>query len=216
MSIGIIGKKVGMTRVYDETGTATAVTVIEATPNIVTQLRTEDKDGYQAAQLAFDEVKESRSTKQMVGHFKKAGTTPKRVVHEFEIDGAEMTLGGQVTVAKFQVGQMVDVIGVSKGKGFQGVVRRFGFAGQPETHGSMMHRRPGAIGCRNKPGRVFKNQKLPGHMGAKRITVQNLKVVQVRENDHLIVIKGAIPGARGSYVVVRQAVKAPKIAEAKK
>ena len=216
MSIGIIGKKVGMTRVYDETGMATAVTVIEAAPNIVTQLRTEDKDGYKAAQLAFDEVKESRTSKQLVGHFKKANTTPKRVVREFEMDGEEMTLGGQVTVAKFQVGQMVDVIGVSKGKGFQGVVRRYSFAGQPETHGSMMHRRPGAIGCRNKPGRVFKNQKLPGHMGAKRITVQNLKVVQVRENDHLIVIKGAIPGARGSYVIVREAVKAPKTAEAKK
>ncbi|MDD5262122.1 MAG: 50S ribosomal protein L3 [Methylacidiphilales bacterium] len=216
MSIGIIGKKVGMTRVYDETGTATAVTVIEAAPNIVTQLRTEDSDGYKAVQLAFDDVKESRSSKPLQGHFKKANTTPKRIVREFEMDGQEMTLGGQVTVAKFQVGQMVDVIGVSKGKGFQGVVRRFHFAGQGETHGSMMHRRPGAIGCRNKPGRVFKNQKLPGHMGAKRITVQNLKVVQIRENDHLLVIKGAIPGARGSYVIIRDSVKGARIPEAKK
>ena len=215
MSIGIIGKKVGMTRVYDEAGVAVAVTVIEAAPNIVTQLRTKEKDGYNAAQLAFDDVKESRSTKPLTGHYKKAGTTPKRMAREFDYAGEDLQLGAAISVARFQVGQLVDVVGVSKGMGFQGVVRRYKFAGQPETHGSMMHRRPGAIGCRNKPGRVFKNQKLPGHMGDRRVTLQNLKVVQVRENDHLIIIKGAIPGAPGSYVIVRDAVKAKKVEAAK-
>ncbi|MDR1146834.1 MAG: 50S ribosomal protein L3 [Verrucomicrobiales bacterium] len=205
MSIGIIGKKVGMTRVYDDKGAATAVTVIEAAPNVISQLKTVDKDGYQAAQLAFDEVKESRSTKPLVGHYKKANSAPQRIAREFsDIEGA---VGDRVTVSVFQVGQLVDVIGLSKGRGFQGVVKRWGFHGQPETHGSMMHRRPGAIGCRNKPGRVFALQKLPGHMGSTKTTVQNLKIVQVSADDNLLVIKGAIPGARGSYVVVRNAVK---------
>jgi large subunit ribosomal protein L3 len=208
MSIGIIGKKVGMTRVYDEKGTATAVTVIEAAPNVISQLKTVEKDGYKAAQIAFDDVKESRSTKQLVGHYKKANSAPKRMAREFaDIEGE---LGGKITVSAFQVGQLVDVIGFSKGRGFQGVVKRYGFAGQPETHGSMMHRRPGAIGCRNKPGRVFALQKLPGHMGTTKATVQNLKVVQISESDNLLVIKGAIPGARGSFVIVRNAVKDTK------
>ncbi|MDR0533521.1 MAG: 50S ribosomal protein L3 [Verrucomicrobiales bacterium] len=205
MSIGIIGKKVGMTRVYDESGAATAVTVIEASPNVISQLKTVEKDGYKAAQIAFDDVKESRSTKQLVGHYKKANSAPKRIAREFsDIEGE---LGAKITVSAFQVGQLVDVIGISKGRGFQGVVKRWGFAGQPETHGSMMHRRPGAIGCRNKPGRVFALQKLPGHMGTTKTTVQNLKVLQISENDNLLVIKGAIPGARGSFVIVRNAVK---------
>ncbi|NJK90433.1 MAG: 50S ribosomal protein L3 [Blastochloris sp.] len=211
MSIGILGKKVGMTRVYDDKGAATAVTVIEASPNIVTQIKkAAEKDGYNAVQIAFDEQPERTVSKPLAGHFKKAGTSPKRFLKEFEFAGEELNLGDAVTVTRFAVGQMVDVIGLSKGRGFQGVVKRHNFGGQPETHGSMMHRRAGAIGCRNKPGRIFKNKRMPGHMGQTKATVQNLRVVQVRESDNLLVIKGAIPGANGSYVIVRQAVKAKK------
>lgn len=207
MSVGILGRKIGMTRVYDETGVATAVTVIEAKPNVISQIKTQEKDGYSAAQLAFEDTTEKRVAKAQVGHYKKNGLTPKKLAHEFEVESPEAKVGDLVGVTRFEVGQMVDVIGVSKGKGFQGVVKRFGFHGQPETHGSMMHRRPGSIGCRGIPGRIFKNKKMPGHMGVEQITVQNLRVVQVRENDHLILIKGAVPGANGSVVVVRDAIK---------
>lgn len=207
MSLGILGRKIGMTRVYDETGVATAVTVIEAKPNVISQIKTKEKDGYSAAQLSFDDTIEKRIAKAQAGHFKKNGLTPKRVAREFELESPEAKVGDLVGVTRFEVGQMVDVIGVSKGKGFQGVVKRFGFHGQPETHGSMMHRRPGSIGCRGIPGRIFKNKKMPGHMGVDQITVQNLRVVQVRETDNLILIKGAVPGPNGSYVEVRDAVK---------
>jgi len=211
MSIGILGKKVGMTRVYDDKGAATAVTVIEASPNIVTQVKkAAEKDGYNAVQLAYDEQPERTVSKPLSGHFKKAGTTPKRFLKEFDFEGEELNAGDAITVTRFFVGQLVDVIGLSKGRGFQGVVKRHKFGGQPETHGSMMHRRAGAIGCRNKPGRIFKNKRMPGHMGDAKATVQNLRIVQVRESDNLLVIKGAIPGANGSYVIVRQAVKAKK------
>jgi len=207
MSAGILGKKIGMTRVYDATGVATAVTVIEASPNVISQIKTQDKDGYNAVQLAFEDSTEKRLGKARAGHFKKNGLTPKRLTREFTADSAEAKVGDLIGVTRFEVGQLVDIIGVSKGKGFQGVVKRFGFGGQPETHGSMMHRRPGSIGCRGTPGRIFKNKKMPGHMGVEQITVQNLRVVQVRENDNLILIKGAVPGSNGSYVVVRDAVK---------
>ena len=207
MSLGILGRKIGMTRVYDETGVATAVTVIEAKPNVISQIKTKEKDGYSAAQLSFEDTTEKRVAKAQAGHFKKNGLTPKRKSREFELESAEAKVGDLIGVTRFEVGQMVDVIGISKGKGFQGVVKRFGFHGQPETHGSMMHRRPGSIGCRGIPGRIFKNKKMPGHMGVDQITVQNLRVVQVRETDNLILIKGAVPGPNGSYVEVRDAVK---------
>jgi large subunit ribosomal protein L3 len=211
MSSGILGKKIGMTRVYDQNGAVTAVTIIEAQPNVVTQVKTQEKDGYAAIQIGAFDRKESRLAKPQVGHFKKAGVPTKAVLREFDAAGADYKVGDAITVEKFEAGQMVDVIGVSKGRGFQGVVRRYGFAGQPETHGSMMHRRPGSIGCRSTPGRVFKNKKMPGHMGDTQITVQNLRVVQVRNDDNVILIKGAIPGSNGSYVVVRQAIKAKKV-----
>lgn len=207
MSLGILGRKIGMTRVYDETGVATAVTVIEAKPNVISQIKTKEKDGYSAAQLSFDDTIEKRIAKAQAGHFKKNGLTPKRVAREFDLESPEAKVGDLVGVTRFEVGQLVDIIGVSKGKGFQGVVKRFGFGGQPETHGSMMHRRPGSIGCRGIPGRIFKNKKMPGHMGVEQITVQNLRVVQVRETDNLILIKGAVPGPNGSYVEVRDAIK---------
>lgn len=211
MSIGILGKKVGMTRVYDQSGTSVAVTVIEAGNNVVTQVRTSEKDGYTAVQLGFGETTEKRVTKPLAGHFKKASTAPKKFVREFVTPAeAECKVGDVMGVTRFQPGQLIDVIGVSKGKGFQGVVKRYRFGGQPETHGSMMHRRTGAIGCRSTPGRVFKNQKMPGHMGDKRITVQNLEVVGVREEDQCLLIRGAVPGANGSYVIIRDAVKGQK------
>ncbi|MDX6767631.1 MAG: 50S ribosomal protein L3 [Candidatus Methylacidiphilales bacterium] len=211
MSIGILGKKVGMTRVYDQSGTSVAVTVIEAGNNVVTQVRTSEKDGYTAVQLGFGETTEKRTTKPLAGHFKKAGTAPKKFVREFALPAeAECKVGDVMGVTRFQPGQLIDVIGVSKGKGFQGVVKRYRFGGQPETHGSMMHRRTGAIGCRSTPGRVFKNQKMPGHMGDKKITIQNLEVVGVREEDQVLLIRGAVPGANGSYVIIRDAVKGQK------
>jgi large subunit ribosomal protein L3 len=211
MSIGILGKKVGMTRVYDEKGTSVAVTVIEAGNNVVTQVRTSEKDGYTAVQLGFGETTEKRVTKPLAGHFKKAGTAPKKFVREFTTPAeADCKVGEVMGVTRFQPGQLIDVIGVSKGKGFQGVVKRYRFGGQPETHGSMMHRRTGAIGCRSTPGRVFKNQKMPGHMGDKKITVQNLEVVGVREQDQVLLIRGSVPGANGSYVIIRDAIKGQK------
>jgi large subunit ribosomal protein L3 len=166
MSIGILGKKIGMTRVYDDKGAAVAVTVIAAEPNVVTLVRTLEKDGYRAVQLAFDETTEKRSTKPMNGHFKKAGVAPRKRLQEFPLAGDEqLAVGAAVDVTQFTPGQFVDIIGVTKGKGFQGVVRRFRFAGQPASHGSMMHRRIGAIGQRTTPGRVYKNFRMPGHMG---------------------------------------------------
>lgn len=210
MTTGILGKKIGMTRVYDEAGVVTAVTVIEAQPNVISQIKTAEKDGYRALQLAAGDVREKRLSKAVAGHYKKNGLAPKRVAKEFPQTSDEAKVGDTVTVARFQVGQLVDVIGVSKGRGFQGVIRRHGYSSQPETHGSMMHRRPGSIGCRSIPGRVFKNKPMPGHMGDTQITVQNLQVIQVREDDNLLLIKGAIPGSKGSWVVVRDAIKGQK------
>jgi large subunit ribosomal protein L3 len=211
MSIGILGKKLGMTRVYDQSGTAVPVTVIEAGNNVVTQVRTKEKDGYSAVQVGYGETTEKRTTKPLVGHFKKAGTTPKKFVREFALTTeAEVKSGDVLGVTRFQAGQLIDIIGVSKGKGFQGVVKRYRFGGQPETHGSMMHRRTGAVGCRSTPGRVFKNKRMPGHMGSTKITVQNLEVVGVREEDQVLLIKGAVPGANGSYVIIRDAIKGQK------
>jgi len=210
MNVGLIGRKIGMTRVYDDKGKATPVTVIEADSNTLVQLKTRENDGYDAVQIGYHTQKKQRLSKAMQGHYEKGGSEPKKVLREFRLketvtDASAIALG----VTQFEVGQTVDVIGRSKGKGFQGVVRRFKFAGQPETHGSMMHRRNGAIGNRSTPGRVWKNMGMPGHMGDERITVQNLRVVQVRSEENVILISGAVPGANGSYVVVRPAIKTP-------
>jgi large subunit ribosomal protein L3 len=209
MKIGLLGKKLGMTRVYDASGRSTAVTVIEAGGNAVVQTKTIEKEGYAAIQVGFDDQKPQRLSKPALGHFKKGDVAPKKIVKEFRSkgDGSEFQ-GVSLAVTQFEVGDIVDVIGKSKGKGFQGVVRKHGAAGQPETHGSMMHRRTGAIGMRSTPGRIWKNASMPGHMGDKRTTVQNLRVVQVRSEDNVILVAGAIPGPTGSYVVVRPAIKA--------
>jgi large subunit ribosomal protein L3 len=207
MSIGILGQKVGMTRVYDDAGTITPVTVILAEPNAVLQVKTVENDGYSAAQLGVFDQKEHRVTKPLLGHFKKAGCTPKRVIGEFRTEGDEAKVGDSITVTGFKAGQLVDVIGISKGKGFQGPMKKHNFHGQGAAHGSKTHRRNGAIGCRSTPGRIYKNHGMAGHMGDERVTVQNLRVVQVREADHVLLVSGAVPGAAGSYVVVRTAIK---------
>ena len=205
MSLGLLGKKIGMTRVYDDKGRATPVTVISAAGNKVLQVKTTESDGYTALQLGFDDQKPSRISKAQAGHFAKTSAAPKRFIREFR--GAAGEAGADVALTTFEVGQFVDVIGQSKGKGFQGVMRKHNFQGQPASHGSMMHRRTGAIGNRSTPGRVWKNMGMPGHMGDERVTVQNLQIVQVREEDGLILVSGAVPGAKGTYVVVRPAKK---------
>jgi large subunit ribosomal protein L3 len=216
MKVGLLGKKIGMTRVYDATGKATPVTVIEAGGNSLLQTKTAEKDGYQAIQVGFDTQKESRVPKPLLGHFKKADAEPKKFVREFRLpDGTQIEGELNLAVTQFEEGQFVDVVGRSKGKGFQGVVKKHGFAGQPAAHGSKMHRRNGAIGNRSTPGRVWKNMGMPGHLGDDRVTVQNLRIVQVRAEDNVILIGGAVPGANGSYVVVRPAKKRPDIAGAK-
>jgi large subunit ribosomal protein L3 len=216
MKVGLLGKKIGMTRVYDATGKATPVTVIEAGGNSLLQTKTVEKDGYQAIQVGFDAQKESRVPKPLLGHFKKAEAEPKKFVREFRLpDGTQIEGELNLAVTQFEAGQFVDVVGRSKGKGFQGVVKKHGFAGQPAAHGSKMHRRNGAIGNRSTPGRVWKNMGMPGHLGDDRVTVQNLRIVQVRAEDNVILIGGAVPGANGSYVVVRPAKKRPDTTGAK-
>lgn len=201
----------GMTRVYDESGVATPVTVIQTDPNVVTQVKTVEKDGYRAMQLAVGAKSARQTAKPQQGHFKKANVEPKAFVRECLLaEGEEATLGQEILVSRFEAGQFVDVIGVSKGKGFQGVMRKHNFHGQGDAHGSTTHRRNGAVGCRSTPGRIFKNMGMPGHMGDNRTTVQNLKVVQVRQDDNVLLVRGAIPGACGSYVIVRDAVKKTK------
>lgn len=210
MRIGLLGKKIGMTRVYDDKGRATAVTVIEAGNNTRLAVKTPEKDGYNAIQVGFDTQKESRVSKAELGHFKKNGSEPKKFVREFRLeDGVTVGEDLKLNVNLFKPGQLVDVIGQSKGKGFQGVMKKHNMDGQPASHGSMMHRRNGAIGNRSTPGRVWKNMGMPGHMGDERITVQNLRILQVREGDNVILVAGAVPGANGSYVVVKPAIKHP-------
>lgn len=199
-----------MTRVYDEKGRATAVTVIEAGGNVALQRKTTDIDGYSALQVGYGSQKESRVNKADLGHFQKNGSEPKKWVREFRLEediaaDAEIDL----SVGRFQAGQLVDVIGKSKGKGFQGVMKRAGFSGQGASHGAKTHRRNGSVGAGSTPGLVWKNTGMPGHTGDRRITVQNLKILQVREADNVLLITGAVPGPNGSYVVVRPAKKAP-------
>ena len=207
----LLGKKVGMTQVYDGDNALIPVTVVEAGPCPVVQVKTVASDGYNAVQLGFGPQKESRLSQPELGHLKKAGVAPVSRLSEVRLPAAPTAKPGDVvTVEIFKEGQLVDVIGVTKGKGFQGVVRRFRVAGGPASHGSMFHRRIGAIGMRQTPGRVFKNQKMPGHMGSVSRTVQNLKVVKVLADKNLLLVRGAIPGANGSDVIIRSAIKAVK------
>jgi large subunit ribosomal protein L3 len=216
MSLGLLGKKIGMTRVFDQAaGSMIPVTVIDVADNVILQRKTAESDGYEAVQVGYADQKEQRSNKPDLGHFRKHGSGPKRLVREFRFASGEAAPDASAAhpgVALFEVGQFVDVIGTSKGKGFQGAVKRHGFGGLKMTHGSMMHRRTGAIGCRSTPGRVWKNKSMPGRTGNSRSTTQNLKVVQVRLDDQVILISGAVPGPNGGYVVVRPAKKKTAVA----
>lgn len=208
MSIGLIGKKVGMTRVFDEDGNAVAVTVIDVSDNVFLQKKTKEKDGYTAVQVGYDEQKESRLTQAEQGHVKAHNGSAKKRIIEFRLDDDEQLPEVDHPGADlFEEGQWVDVIGTSKGKGFQGVMKRYGFQGQPQSHGHMMHRRPGGVGAGTDPGRIWKNKEMPGRHGNYRKTIQNLKVVQTRPEDNVILISGAVPGSKGGYVVIRPAVK---------
>lgn len=209
MKIGLLGKKIGMTRVYDQKGRVVAVTVISAGGNVVVQAKSLAKEGYSAVQLGFDDQKPQRLNRAEVGHFKKAAVAPKKRLQEIRLDEDVVALsaGTEISVAQFSEGDTVDVVGRSKGKGFQGIMRKHNASGQGAAHGSMMHRRPGAIGMRSTPGRIWKNQSMPGHMGDERKTVQNLRVVQVRADENVILVAGAVPGPNGGYVLVRPAKK---------
>lgn len=212
MSIGLIGRKLGMTQVYNDKGEAVCVTVVDVAGNKIVQVKQKaGKDGYSAIQVGFNDQKEKRMSKPALGHFKKHNSAPKTVLREFRVTADELLPAADVELGAglFANGQHVDVIGTTKGKGFQGVVKRHNFSGQPATHGHMMHRRSGSIGCRLTPGLVWKNQKMPGHDGVDRRTVQNLTVVQSRPEDGVLLISGAVPGNKGSIVIVRPAKKKP-------
>ena len=212
MAIGLIGRKAGMTRVFTDEGLSIPVTVVEIQNNRITQVRTDDVDGYRAIQVTVGERKASRVSKAAAGHFAKAGVEAGRGLWEFRLDaeeGADLKTGDNVEASIFEVGQMIDVTGQSKGKGFQGGVKRWNFQMQDATHGnSLSHRAPGSIGQCQTPGRVFKGKKMAGHMGSAQVTVQSLEVVRVDAERNLLLIKGSVPGATGSDVIVKPAVKA--------
>ena len=210
MSVGLVGRKCGMSRVFSDDGVSIPVTVIEVEPNRVTQVKTPEKEGYASLQVTAGSRRPSRVTKPGVGHYAKAGSEAGRGLWEFRTEGVDeaFEVGGLVTVDRFEAGQFVDVTGVSKGKGFAGVVKRWNFQMQDATHGnSISHRAPGSIGQNQTPGRVFKGKKMAGHMGARRVTTQNLEVIRVDAERNLLLIKGAVPGAQGGDVIIRPAVK---------
>jgi len=210
MTIGLVGRKRGMTRVFTEDGVSTPVTVIEVEPNRVSQLKTVETDGYSAVQVTIGSKKSSRVTKPQAGHFAKAESASGHKVCEFTVeDESALELGSEIKVTMFEAGQAVDVSGVTKGKGFQGPMKRYGFRGGDATHGnSISHRSGGSIGQCQTPGRVFKGKKMAGHMGDVKRTLQNLSVVRVDEERGLLLVKGSVPGAKGGDVIIRPAVKA--------
>ena len=207
---GILGKKLGMTQIFTEEGIVVPVTVVEAGPNVVTQVKTVEKDGYNAIQVGFEDAKEKSLNKPQKGHLAAANTLKKHL-KEFRVDAVEeFTVGQEIKADLFAAGEKIDVTGTSKGKGFQGPIKRHGQSRGPESHGSRYHRRPGSMGACSFPGRVFKNKKLAGHMGSVKVTVQNLEVVRVDADKNLILVKGAIPGPKGSMVTIKEAVKSSK------
>lgn len=205
---GIMGKKLGMTQIFGETGELVAVTVIEATPNVVIQKKTVDKEGYDAVQLGFEPIREKLANKPKKGHFEKAGAKPMRFLREFKDDSfQELELGSEVKVDIFEEGSFVDITGISKGKGTQGVIKRHGFQRGRESHGSKFHRMPGGLSAGTYPGRVFKGKRMEGRMGSEKVTVQNLEIVRVDADKNLLLVKGAVPGARNGMVLVKAALK---------
>jgi large subunit ribosomal protein L3 len=210
MALGLVGKKAGMTRIFTEDGASIPVTVIEITPNRVSQIKTTDTDGYNAVQVTAGEKKASRVSKAAAGHFAKANVTAGNSLLEFRTEEvAEFNVGDELTVTRFEAGQTVDVTGTSKGKGFQGGIKRWNFSMQDATHGnSLSHRSNGSIGQCQTPGRVWKGKKMSGHMGAERVTTQNLEIVRVDAESNLILVKGALPGCTGGQLIIRPAIKA--------
>ena len=207
---GILGRKIGMTQVFSKDGKLVPVTVIEVEPNVVTQVKTVEKDGYNAIQVGFEDAKEKSLNKPQKGHLAAANVLKKHL-KEFRVDAVEeFTVGQEIKADLFAAGEKIDVTGTSKGKGFQGPIKRHGQSRGPESHGSRYHRRPGSMGACSFPGRVFKNKKLAGHMGSVKVTVQNLEVVRVDADKNLILVKGAIPGPKGSMVTIKEAVKSSK------
>ena len=215
MSIGIVGIKEGMTRVFTEDGQSIPVTVISAAPNRVTQIKSVEADGYNAIQVTFGSVKQSKVNKPSAGHFSKASVEAGKALKEFRLDAeSDLEVGAEISVSTFEVGAMVDVTSRSKGKGFQGVIKRYNFRMQDATHGnSLSHRAPGSIGQCQTPGRVWKGKKMAGHMGAEQVTTQSLRVVRVDEENNVLLIKCAVPGAKGETVVVKPSIKARAKAE---
>ena len=209
MKKGLIGKKVGMTQIFDEAGKVIPVTAIEAGPCVVAQVKTEETDGYTAIQLGFGDVKESKLNRPEKGHFSKVNITPKKHLREFRVDSVEeVKVGDELKADVFTAGDKIDIQGTSKGKGFQGVIKRHGQSRGPMGHGSMYHRRPGSMGPTSTPGRVFKGKKLPGHMGVQTVTIQNLEVVKVDFDKNVILVKGSVPGAKGAILKLKTSVKA--------
>ena len=206
----IIGKKVGMTQIFDEKGYVIPVTAIEAGPCVVAQIKSEEKDGYSAVQLGFEDVKDKHINKPEKGHFAKSKLTAKKHLREFRTDSIDMNVGDEVKADVFAAGDKVDVQGTSKGKGFQGVIKRHGQHRGPMGHGSMYHRRPGSMGSTSTPGRVFKGKKLPGHMGVQTVTIQNLDVVRVDLDKNVILVKGSVPGPKGAILKIKATVKSAK------
>ena len=205
----LIGKKVGMTQIFDEKGRVVPVTVIEAGPCVVAQVKSVETDGYNAIQLGFEDVKESKLNKPETGHFAKANIAPKKHLREFRVESVEgVTVGTEWTVTEFAEGDKLDIQGTSKGKGFQGVIKRHGQHRGPMGHGSMYHRRPGSMGPTSTPGRVFKGKKLPGHMGKVTVTIQNLDVIKVDADKNVVLVKGSVPGPKGAILKLKTSVKA--------
>ena len=207
----ILGKKLGMTQIFDRIGDVIPITLIQAGPCIVLQVKTRENDGYDAIQLGFDEKKPKRTNKPQMGRFEKAGTTPKRFIREVRVDNPEAFSPGQaITAGVMRIGDLVDITGTSKGKGFAGVMKRHGFKGHPASHGTHeSFRGPGSIGAAADPARVFKGKKMPGQMGDETVTIQNLKVIDVREDQNLIAIKGPVPGGKNGFLVIRDSIKKP-------
>ena len=211
MKKAIIGRKVGMTQIFDETGAVIPVTVIECGPCPVVQIKTVETDGYDAVQLGFGEVKEVKVNKPKKGHFSKASVKPTKHLREFRLDDVStVKVGDEIKVDTFEAGEAVDIQGITKGKGFQGVIKRHGQSRGPMGHGSMYHRRPGSMGPCSTPGRVFKGKKLPGHMGVDTVTIQNLMIIRVDSDKNAILVKGSVPGNKGSILKINDSVKKSK------
>ena len=216
MTIGLLGKKIGMTQIFKENGEAAPATVIEAGPCYILQIKTKEKEGYSAIQCGFEKQKERRLNKPALGKFKKINVEPLKIVREIRIkenDEDKYKIGDEIKADLFEAGDYIDITGTSIGKGFQGVMKRWNFKGQPASHGSKIHRAPGSIGASATPSRVVKGKRMPGQMGNKRVTVQNIEILKVDVDNHLLIIRGSIPGKKGNYLIINKAKKRKKKAE---